>query len=127
MIDRANAVFTKVKNALGTNIKDASQTFTASPSSFPFMFFNQIDNPQSANDLDGNENAVSPTVEITIYTNDSAKLTTGKKVMVLVDTEMCSMGFRRMFGPQQVTNAADTSICRLIARYTRIIGSGDTL
>lgn len=127
MIDKANAVFTKVKNVLGTNIKGASQTFTAAPPDFPFMFFNQIDNPQTANDLNGNENAVSPTVEITIYTNDSAKLTTGKKVAVLVDTEMCSIGFRRTFGPQQVTNAADTNICRLIARYTRVIGNGDPL
>lgn len=127
MLDKANTVYTKVKNALGTNIKDASQTFNPSPSSFPFMFFNQIDNPEIALDLNGNENAISPSVEITIYTNDAAKLTTGKKVAALVDSEMRSMGFRRAFGPQQVINVADTNICRIITRYSRVFGNEDTL
>ena len=127
MIDKSNLIYTKVKNALGANINGSSQTFTASPNQFPFMFFNQLDNPEVASDLDGNENAVSSTIEITVYTNDSTRLTTGRKVASLVNTQMKSLGFRRMSGPLQVVNVSDTNICRLISRYTRVIGSNDTL
>jgi hypothetical protein len=125
-VDYANKIYTLVKNAIGTTLlKDSSQTFTNTPTAFPFMFFDQKDNPTTADDLDNNENAVNATIEITIYTNDTSKLTTAKKIHAIADTQMRSMGFRRTFGPQQITNIADTSICRLIARYTRIIGSGD--
>ena len=126
-MDYANKVYTLVKNAIGTTLlKDASQTYQSAPPAFPSMFFNQIDNSSTADDLDNTENAVNTTIEITTYTNDTAKLTTAKKIHALADTQMRSMGFRRTFGPQQITNITDTSICRVIARYTRIIGSGDT-
>ena len=125
-MDYANKVYTLVKNAIGTTfLKDSSQTYQSTPPAFPSMFFNQIDNSSTADDLDNTENAVNTTIEITTYTNDTAKLTTAKKIHALADTQMRSMGFRRTFGPQQITNITDTSICRVIARYTRIIGSGD--
>lgn len=91
------------------------------------MFFNQIDNSSTADDLDNNENAVNTTVEITIYTKGETKLTTAKNIMKLADAKMRELGFRRMYGPVQITNVSDTSICRYLARFTRIIGSGDTI
>jgi hypothetical protein len=128
VIDRSNYLFTQIKNLYtATQLKDASQTYQSSPPVFPSMFFNQIGNDGTADDLDNTENAVNTTVEITFYDNSTTKLTTCKNLMATADTKMRSMGFRRVFGPQQITNIADTTICRYIARYNRVIGSGDTL
>lgn len=127
MIDKSNYLFTQVKNAISSLCKSASQTFIDAPSNLPHMFFNQIDNSSTADDLDNIENAVNTTVEITIYTTGNAKLTNAKNIMNLADTRMRELGFRRIYGPQQITNISDTSICRYLARYKRIIGSGDTI
>ena len=91
------------------------------------MFFNQIGNEGTADDLDNTENAVNTTVEITFYATGATRLTTCKNLMSTADTKMRSMGFRRITGPYQITNAADTTICRYVARFSRIIGTDDTL
>ena len=126
MIDKSNYLFTQVKNAISSLCKDAGQTYTETPSAFPYMFFNQIDNSSIADDLDNNENAVNTTVEITIYTTGNKKLTDAKNIMSLANSRMRELGFRRIYGPQQITNIYDTRICRYLARYKRIIGSSDT-
>jgi len=128
VIDKSNYLFTQVKNALGTNIKGASQTYEASvPVDLPYMFFNQIGNEQTADDLSNNENAVNTTIEITFFASGASKLTTCKNLMAIADEKMRSMGFRRVYGPTQITNIADTSICRYMARFSRVIGADDTL
>jgi hypothetical protein len=125
MIDVANKCYTRVKTAVNALIKGASQTYIDTPPDFPYMYFNQVDNPETASDLDGNENAVKPMTEITIYTMGDTKLTDAKKIMALADTQMKSMGYIRTFGPREVTNITNTNICRLLSRYSRVIGSGD--
>ena len=127
MIDKSNQIFTRVKNSVSSLCSSASQTYMDTPPQFPHLYLQQADNSSSNDDLDNNENAVNTMIEITVYTTGTSKLTDGKKIHNLSDTEMRSMGFRRIFGPQQITNISDTSVCRLIARYTRIIGSNDTL
>lgn len=127
MIDKSNYLFTQVKNAISSLCKSASQTFIQVPSEFPHMYFNQIDDSSIADDLDNNENAVNTTVEITIYTNGETKLTTAKNIMNKADARMRKLGFRRIYGPREVTNISDTNICRYIARFSRIIGSNDTI
>jgi hypothetical protein len=127
MIDKANTTYTKVKTAVNSLIKGSSQTYTDTLSDFPYMYFNQVDNPETSSDLDGNENAVKPMTEITVYTKGETKLTDAKKVMGLVDTQMHSLGYQRIFGPQQIPNLADTTMCRLLSRYSRVIGNGDIL
>lgn len=128
MIDRSNYVFTQVITALGTKIKGYGQgDYNPGPAELPYFQFKMIDNAETASDLSGNENAANMTVELTIYATGALGLNTCKSLMVIADTSMRSMGFRRMFGPQQITNAADANICRYLARYNRIIGSGDTL
>lgn len=126
MIDKSNYIYTQVKNAISPLCKETGQTFTEAPSAFPYMFFNQIDNSSTADDLENNENAVNTTVELTVYTTGNKKLTDAKNIMNLADTRMRELGFRRIYGPQQITNISDTNICRYLARYKRIIGSSDT-
>lgn len=129
MIDKSNYLFTQVKNQFTTEeLKGSGQTYEMSvPTSMPYMLFSVIGNEQSADDLSNNENAVNTTVEITFYASGTSKLTTCKNLMNTADTKMRSMGFRRIFGPQQIINIADTTICRMISRYNRIIGLGDTM
>ena len=128
MTDKSNYLFTQIKNLYTeTQLPEASQTYQDTPPKFPAMFFNQIGNESTADDLSNNENAVNSTIEITFYATGATRLSTCKNLMSTTDTKMRSMGFRRIYGPAQITNAADTTICRLIARYNRVIASGDTL
>ncbi len=128
MIDRSNYLFTQIKNLYTeTQLPEASQTYQDTPPKFPAMFFNQLGNESTADDLSNNENAVNTTVEITFCATGATRLSTCKNLMSTADTKMRSMGFRRVFGPQQITNVADTAICRLVARFNRVIGANDTL
>lgn len=127
MIDKSSVIYTKVKYAITSLCTSASTTFQDTPPTFPHLFFDQRDNPSTAEDMDNNENAVVPMVEITTYTKGDTAFNDGKKIHNLSDSCMRSMGFKRTFGPQQIVNISDTTICRLIARYTRIIGSDDNL
>lgn len=120
-------MFTQVVNALGIKIKGYDQVYNSSPSTFPYFYFNLIDNAETASDLSGNENAANMTAELTFYATGATALNICKNLMFVADTAMRSMGFRRMFGPQQIPNASDTNICRYLARYSRVICSGDTL
>lgn len=129
MIDKSNYLFTQIKNLFTTSqLKGSSQTYESSvPVDLPYMFFNVLDNSQTADDLDNNENAVNMTVEITFFASGATKLTTCKNLMAIASDKMRSMGFRRIFGPQQITNVSDTTICRYVARFSRIIGADDVL
>lgn len=127
MLDFESKVYTNVKNAVSSLCTSCSTTFMDSPSTFPHLYISMRDNPSTAEDLDNNENAVKSMFEITSYTKGTGAYTNGKKIMKLADAEMRRMGFQRDFGPQQVTNASDTTITRIIARYTRVIGSDDSL
>lgn len=127
MIDKSSIIFTKVKFAVASICSSASTTYQDTPPNFPHLFLNQLDNPSTAEDMDNNENAVIPMIEITTYTKGNTAFNVGKKIHNLSDASMRAMGFRRTYGPQQVTNISDTTICRIIARYTRIIGDNDTL
>ncbi|WP_066719906.1 hypothetical protein [Clostridium sp. Marseille-P299] len=126
MIDKSSIIFTKVKYAVASLCSSASTTYQDTPPNFPHLFFNQLDNPSTAEDMDNNENAVIPMIEITTYTKGDSSFNDGKKIHNLSDASMRSMGFKRTFGPQQVTNISDKTICRIIARYTRVIGNSDT-
>lgn len=125
MIDKSSEIFTHIKYAIEPLCTSASQTYQDSPSKFPHIFVDSKDNPVTDMDLENSECAVAPMVEITAYTKDG--LSSAKKIIGLADAEMRNMGFSRSFGPQQVTNVADTSITRVIARYGRLIADGDEL
>jgi hypothetical protein len=125
VIDKSSEIFTHVMYAVQPLCTSASQTYQDSQSKFPHVFVDCRDNPVTGTDIENNERAVTPMVEITAYSKDG--LSSAKKIIGLADTEMCNMGFKRSFGPQQVTNVADTSITRVIARYSRMIADGDEL
>lgn len=129
MIDKSNAIYTKVKNAVSSLCTNTGQSIDDVPSSFPYLDFNQVDNPvyERAADFEEIENAISPMVEIDIYTTGTSKLTNGKKIAKLADEEMLKLGFVRKFGPQKIDNLQDKNICRLKTRYQRVFCEGDSI
>lgn len=129
MIDKSNYLFTQIKNLYTTTqLKGSGQTYEASvPADLPYMLFNVLGNEQASDDLDNSENAVNMTIEITFFASGTSKLTTCKNLMTIASDKMRSFGFRRVFGPQQITNISDTAICRYVARFNRVIGVNDTL
>lgn len=124
MLDPFNKVFTIVKKAISAKCPNAGTTTDGSPSAFPYAGFRQLDNGMVADDLENNENAVSSTIEITVYSDKN--ITEAKNISALAADTMRELGYRRT-GPFTPGNAADTNIYRVIYRYSRIIGAGEEL
>ena len=78
-------------------------------------------------DLEGNEASVTPTAQVDIYTKGQRALTQAYEIDdVSHETLVKKFGFRRSYGPELI-QSTDPSIKRLVSRYTRLIGYGETL
>lgn len=82
--------------------------------------------PTSASDLEGNESAVTPTVQVDIYTKGQRALTEAYYIDELSHSALVGMRFRRSYGPELI-QSTDPSIKRLTSRYTRVMGYGDDI
>ena len=82
--------------------------------------------PTSASDLEGNESAVTPTVQVDIYTKGQRALTEAYSIDELSHSALVGMRFRRSYGPELI-QSTDPSIKRLTSRYTRVVGYGDDM
>lgn len=125
MIDVSNEIYTRVKTAVQSVCDSTSQLFQDPPASFPHLLVDMKDNPVTVTDMENQECGVTPVVELTAYTKGD--LVTAKEIISLADTQMRNMEFTRIFGPQQVTDAEDMSITRIVARYSRLIMAGEEL
>ena len=99
---------------------------SATVSKLPYasMYFQGI--PTSGSTLEGGEAAVTPSVQIDIYTNGQRALSEAYNIDELSHSSLLEMGFRRSYGPELI-QSTDPSIKRLVSRYTRLIGYGETL
>ena len=125
MIDNWNRVLTNIKIAESGICSNITSTNSDKPPGLPALLIDQIDNPDAAEDLENSENAVESTVEIQTYSNKS--LTESRKIINIACDAMRQMGYRRMMGPKQVTNAGNSKIFRMVARFSRVIGSGEEI
>lgn len=112
----------KIKVGKNYSMGDSSVVNKLPYSSCIFMGF-----PTSASDLEGDECAVTPTIQIDVYTNGQKALTEVYEIDEVSHKAMTSMGFRRTYGPELIKNQSDTSIKRLSSRYSRVIGGGDKI
>ena len=124
MLDVFNRIFTTVKKAISEKCPNAGTSTDGSPPAFPYTGFKQLENSSAADDLENNENAVTSTIEITVYSNKH--LTEAKNIAALAADTMRELGYRRT-GPFTPGNAADTNIYRVIYRYSRVIGAGEEI
>ena len=121
MIDASNRVLTNIKTYVAETCKNVSNYSSKSPPEFPAVSVVQIDNPDSCEDLGNNENAVKSVIEIQCYS--SKNITESKNIINQCCDAMRAMGYVRAYGPKPVTNASDTNIYRMVARFNRLITS----
>ena len=95
-------------------------------STFPYANMRLMGTPTASSDLNGNEGAIMPSVQIDLYTNGNKALSKAYDIDSVSHEAMVSMRFRRTYGSSLVDNA-DNSIKRLTSRYERILGGGDSL
>ena len=125
MIDNWNRVLTNIKTAETGTCPNITSANSDNPPKFPALLVDQIDNPDVAEDLENSENAIESTIEIQAYSNKS--LTESRKIINIACDAMRQMGYRRRMGPKQVANAGTSKIFRIVARFSRVIGSGDEI
>ena len=121
MIDVSNRVLTNVKTYISDICQNVQSDSTRTPPSFPSASVVQIDNPDTAVDLENTENAVFSTIEIQSFSNKN--ITEAKTIINSACDAMRIMGYERRYGPSKVANAADTNIYRMVARFKRIVSS----
>lgn len=88
------------------------------------MYFQGI--TTSASTLGGGEAAVTPSVQIDIYTNGQRALTKAYEIDEVSHSALLSLGYTRSYGPELIQNI-DPSIKRLTSRYSRLVGLAETL
>ena len=112
-----------LKNMVGDNVSMENSTIV---NSMPYatMYFQGL--PTDSADLEGNDNSITPSIQIDIYTSGQKALSKGYEIDEKSHAALISMGFRRSYGPELI-QATDPSIKRLISRYSRVIGYGDLL
>ena len=99
---------------------------SATVSKLPYasMYFQGI--PTSGSTLEGGEAAVTPSVQIDIYTNGQRALTKAYEIDEVSHSALLSLGYTRSYGPELIQNI-DPSIKRLTSRYSRLVGLAETL
>lgn len=88
------------------------------------MYFQGL--PTSGSTLEGGEAAVTPSVQIDIYTNGQRALTKSYEIDEVSHAALLSLGYTRSYGPELIQNV-DPSIKRLTSRYSRLVGLAETL
>lgn len=125
MINVENRVLTNVKTYISNVCQTVQNDSAKSPASFPAVSVEQIDNPDTAVDLENAENAVVSMIEIQSFSNKN--ITEAKTIINKACDGMRIMGYVRQYGPKRVQNAADTNIFRMVTRFRRIVSSVDEI
>ena len=124
MIDVESIIFDRVATKYSEQYPDGSRygEMTETPARFPCLTLIETDNATYDFSLDAQmkEHHARLTYEANVY----SQLTYGAKqqcqdIMNLVDNEMLSMGFTRLFCNQ--TKSVDPRIYRMTARYRAVI------
>lgn len=120
MIDIFNEIYTAIKGVLPANVK-MSSVYTNSPSEYPFVSVEEINNSTYRPTIDGlkNENYAEIDFEFNIITKGEQKKSLGTDLLVLIDTKMNDLGFVRVT-KNNFQNTNET-IYRIIVRYTAIV------
>lgn len=124
MTDVSNRVRTNVKTYV-SDICENVQNENKTPANFPAVSVKQIDNADTAIDLENAENAVTSVIEVQAFSNRN--ITESTKIINKVCDAMRIMGYVRTYGPQEISNASDTNIYRMVARFRRIVSSVDEI
>ena len=118
-------VFEKWSSAVSEKLGDNySMENSETVSKLPYASLYFMGLPNGASVLDGSESAVTPTVQVDIYTTGQRALTSAYEIDELSHSALLEMHFRRTTGPELI-QSTDPSIKRLTSRYSRVVGYGD--
>lgn len=113
----------KIKEKVGNNY---SMEDSGTISKFPYCSLFFLGVPGDTYTLEGDEGAVIPTLQVSVYTTGQKALTKAYEIDAVSHETLTRMGFRRSTGPELI-QSTDPSIKRLTSRYTRVFGYGDSI
>lgn len=131
MIDMEDDIFSEVAEQVYEKYPEVFMTseYVKSPSSFPCVSLVEIDNAtfSSTQTTEGNENHVTVTYELNVYSNrDVGKKSECKEIISFIDELLLGLNFTRtMLEP--VPNLEDATIYRMLGRYRAIISKNNTI
>ena len=128
MIYTQNAIFTVIRTAVLNTISTANvtQTYSATPSKFPTVFAREIGHftPAQTQTLTNQQDVYETTWEVQIFSN----LTSGAKEQAYKLMSIVKNALRGLYFIEVSENPIDTANAKyytLIARFRRVIGSGE--
>lgn len=113
----------KIKEKVGNNYSMENSSIV---SVMPYASLYFLGVPGNSYDLEGDEGAVMPTLQVDIYTNGQRALTKAYEIDEISHSALVGMGYRRTYGCELI-QSTDPSIKRLTSRYSRVIGYADKL
>lgn len=130
MIDISNELYTLVKNALNAydNTIGTSSVYTNTPSVYPFVSVEEIDNMVDMDTSDSChvENHAEIQYEINIYAKDPIKKSKAYAILQVVDSLLGSYNFvRRSKNDFQEGNNETTY--HIILRYSAVVSQDHTI
>lgn len=119
--------YTKWSEAISEKVGDNySMENSSIVSVMPYASLYFLSVPGNSYDLEGDEGAVMPTLQVDIYTNGQRALTKAYEIDEISHSALVGMGYRRTYGCELI-QSTDPSIKRLVSRYSRVIGYADKL
>ena len=95
-------------------------------SKFPYSSLYFLGLPTDTATLEGDEGTVLATLQVSVYTTGQRALTQAYEIDEVSHETLVGMGYRRTTGCELI-QSTDPSIKRLVSRYSRVIGFGETL
>lgn len=116
MADFEYQIFDGLKKALA-GAAECGSVDSDTPSSLPFVAFEQLSNPVAKQYLDSGSipRYYAPQFRVTAYTKNNDKVS-AKGLLELADAYLLGLGFIRTFGPQRVTSN-DPSVFKMLSLY----------
>jgi len=129
MIDIFNELYTLFVNNLTTYDAsiDTSSVYTNTPSKFPFVSFEEINNSvyERGSDSCDIENYADVEYEIGIYTREPNRKSKGDAIAQVVDTFMKSYGFIRV--TKNSFQDSDETTYRIVMRYSGVVSKDSVI
>lgn len=123
MIDIFNEIYTNVVNDLATydNKIKTSSVYTNTPSSYPFVSLEEIDNSvyERGSDCCEIENFANIEYEVNIYTQNPNKKSKADGISNVVDNTLKGKGFTRV--SRNILQDTNETTYRVIIRYSGVV------
>ena len=112
----------EIREKVGNNY---SMDDSSTVSKFPYSSLYFLGLPTDTATLEGDEGTVLATLQVSVYTTGQRALTQAYEIDEVSHETLVHMGYRRNYGPE-LCQSTDPSIKRLLSRYVRVWGYGDS-